>query len=216
VEVRRGDLQTELGSVTAELKRLDSDEQASRLRAEKAVLVEQLSETARRWATLTVARTLLDKAQRKYEEERQPDVLRNAQEFFSTVTGGRYDRLISPLGSQVITAVAPDGSSKATNQLSRGTEDQLYLALRFGLIRAFGARSAHLPVIVDDILVNFDPERAQRAAAAFVELAQTNQVLVFTCHPETVDHFRNASKALHVIDLSEAPNLKTTPLGREG
>jgi len=201
-EDHRGALQTERGRITAEIERLASDEQASKLRADRAVLAEQLREIARRWATLTVARTLLDRAQRKYEEERQPDVLRNAQEFFATVTGGRYERLISPVGSQVITAVASDKSSKATGQLSRGTEDQLYLALRFGLIREFGTRSAHLPVIVDDILVNFDPKRALRAAAAFADLAQTNQVLVFTCHPETVDLFRKASKALQVIEIN--------------
>jgi uncharacterized protein YhaN len=41
-------------------------------------------------------------------------------------------------------------------------------------------------VIVDDVLVNFDPERAARAAEAFALLAQTHQVLVFTCHPTTV------------------------------
>lgn len=213
-EDRRGTLQTERGSITADIERLVSDEHASELRAERAVLVEQLRGTARRWAILTVARTLLGKAQRKYEEEHQPDVLRNAQEFFATVTGGRYVRLISPLGSELITTVASDGSSKTTGQLSRGTEDQLYLALRFGLIREFGARSAYLPVIVDDILVNFDPERAQRAAAAFTELAQTNQVLVFTCHPSTADLFRNASTAVQVIDLPEATNHLSGSLAR--
>ncbi|MBE0610683.1 MAG: AAA family ATPase, partial [Dehalococcoidia bacterium] len=197
---RRGKLQTELGSVIAELKRLDSDERQSRLQAERAVLVEQLSETARRWASLSVARALLDRAQRKFEEERQPDVLRHAQEFFATVTGGRYDRLVSPLGSQKITVVAPDGTDKATDQLSRGTEDQLYLALRFGLIREFAAH-ARLPVIVDDILVNFDPVRAQRAAEAFTELSHTNQVFVFTCHPATVELFRNATEAIDVVEM---------------
>ena len=198
---RFGDLKDERGMITTKLDDLASDEHASQLRADKAVLEEELRETAQRWATLTVALTLLQKAQRKYEEERQPDVLRSAQEFFASVTGGRYERLVSPLGSQAITAVAPDGSSKATGQLSRGTEDQLYLALRFGLIREFGARSAHLPVIVDDILVNFDPERAQRTAAAFADLSDTNQVLVFTCHPETVDLFRSADARTQVIQL---------------
>jgi uncharacterized protein YhaN len=222
-EHERDLLREERVRITVEIERLAGDEQASQLRAEKAVLEEQLRDTARRWAMLTVARTLLEKAQRKYEEERQPGVLRSAQEFFVTVTGGRYERLISPLGSQTFTAIAPDGSRKSTaqppqpgqqaqaSQLSRGTEDQLYLALRFGLIREFGARATHLPVIVDDILVNFDPERQQRTAAAFAELARTNQVLVFTCHPETVDLFRNASPAVHVIDLSEANNRLPAP-----
>ena len=200
-EDRRGELQTNGGRINAEIERLASDEQASHLRAERAGLEQQLRETARRWATLTVARTLLDQAQRKYEVERQPDVLRNAQAFFATVTGGRYERLVSPLGSQAVTALASDGSSKATGQLSRGTEDQLYLALRFGLIREFGTRSEPLPVIVDDILVNFDPERAKRAAEGFAELSKTNQVLVFTCHPETAALFEAADPRTQVIPL---------------
>ena len=90
---------------------------------------------------------------------------------------------------------------KEPAELSRGTEDQLYLALRFGLIGEFGKRAAHLPVVVDDILVNFDPSRARRAAAAFVQLAETNQVLVFTCHPSTVEYFREASPGVAVIRL---------------
>ena len=53
--------------------------------------------------------------------------------------------------------------------------------------------TARLPVIVDEVLVNFDPDRALRAAAAFVELSKTNQVLVFTCHPTVVGFFRRAA-----------------------
>ncbi len=195
-------LRDERASVSSRIDQLSSDDVASQLRAERAVLIEQLRDCGRRWSTFTLARTLLLRAQRKYEEERQPDVLRNAQEFFARVTGGRYERLISPLGTQTITAVARDGASKETSQLSRGTEDQLYLALRFGLVREFGARAANLPVVVDDILVNFDPERAQRTARAFADLSHTNQVLVFTCHPTTVEFFRTALPSTQVIELS--------------
>ena len=55
--------------------------------------------------------------------------------------------------------------------------------------------------MVDEVLVNFDPDRAQRAAAAFVELSQTNQVLVFTCHPETVDLFTGIAADTQVIEI---------------
>lgn len=198
----RDALREERGSVSSRIDQLTSDDLASQLRAERAVLIEQLRECGQRWSTLTLARALLLRAQRKYEEERQPDVLRNAQEFFSRVTGGRYEKLISPLGTQTITAVERDGGSKDPSQLSRGTEDQLYLALRFGLVREFGARAANLPVVVDDILVNFDPERAQRTAHAFADLSRTNQVLVFTCHPTTVEFFRTALPSTRVIELS--------------
>ena len=50
-------------------------------------------------------------------------------------------------------------------------------------------RAERLPVIVDEALVNFDPTRGTRAAGSFIDLSETNQVLVFTCHPQVVDWF---------------------------
>jgi uncharacterized protein YhaN len=88
--------------------------------------------------------------------------------------------------------------------LSRGTREQLYLSLRFGLIREFGERTERLPVVVDEVLVNFDPKRAGRAARAFAELANTNQVLVFTCQPETVALFTDVASETQVIQIDPA------------
>ena len=55
--------------------------------------------------------------------------------------------------------------------------------------------------MVDEALVNFDPERARLAAEAFAQLSETNQVLVFTCHPSTAEMFADAAGA-QVIDIS--------------
>ena len=38
---------------------------------------------------------------------------------------------------------------------------------------------------MDDILVNFDDERAALAARSIESLAEHHQVIYFTCHPET-------------------------------
>ena len=38
----------------------------------------------------------------------------------------------------------------------------------------------HYPIVFDDILVNFDPERSRNAIEGIIELAETNQVLYFT------------------------------------
>ena len=83
------------------------------------------------------------------------------------------------------------GRDRRPDELSRGTREQLYLALRFGLIREFGEHAERLPVVVDEALVNFDPERAGLAAGAFARLSETNQVLVFTCHRTTAETFAN-------------------------
>ena len=184
---------TELGSFQTELERLVGEEESSRLRMERNILLEQIKGHARDWARLTLAQNLLEEARRKFERERQPGVVRHAEKFFTQITDGRYRQVYAPLGEQTITVTDADGQTKQPSELSRGTREQLFLSLRFGLIRELGQRTEPLPVVVDEVLVNFDPERALRAAVAFTELSHTNQVLVFTCHPTVVELFRDAA-----------------------
>ena len=188
-----GELSTERGSIRTELESLVGEEESSRLRMDKNVLEEQIRDHARGWTRITLARNLLIEARRKYERERQPGVVRHAQKFFAAITDERYPQVYAPLGEQTITVTDADRRTKKPSELSRGTREQLFLSLRFGLIRELGERTEPLPVIVDEVLVNFDPDRALRAAVAFTELSCTNQILVFTCHPTIVEMFISAS-----------------------
>ena len=201
VDSCRNSRREERGGIDNELAQLMGEEESSRLRVHRNTLLEQLQEHAREWSRLTLAEALLEKTRQKFEQERQPSVIRHAQDFFSGVTGQRYHRLYAPIGDQTITVTDATGASKQPDELSRGTREQLYLALRFGLIREFGEHAERLPVVIDEALVNFDPERALLAAESFAELSQTNQVLVFTCHPATADMFADAARA-QVVDIS--------------
>ena len=189
---------TERGAMQREVKALVGEEESSRLRMERNILLEQIKGHARDWARLTLAQNLLEEARRKFERERQPGVVRHAEKFFTEITEGRYRQVYAPLGEQTITVTDADGQTKQPSELSRGTREQLFLSLRFGLIRELGQRTEPLPVVVDEVLVNFDPERALRAAVAFTELSHTNQVLVFTCHPTVVELFRNAASEARI------------------
>ena len=193
VDANRNGLLEERGGIEIELSRLTGEEESSALRAKRNILVEQLRGHAQEWSKLKLAELLLEKTRQKFERERQPSVIQHAEGFFSTVTGERYQRLYAPVGEQTITVIDQTEDNKEPSQLSRGTREQLYLALRFGLIREFGEQTERLPVVVDEVLVNFDPERALRAAAAFLDLSQTNQVLVFSCHPAVVETFQRAA-----------------------
>ena len=196
---RREELRDERVANDIELEQLAGEEESSALRIRRNVLMEQLQEQAREWSRLTIAREILRRTQQKFEQERQPSVIQHAEEFFGDVTGDRYQRLYAPIGQQTITVIDEAGHDKSPFQLSRGTREQLYLALRFGLIREFGEHAEHLPVVVDEALVNFDAERAHFAASAFSELSDTNQVLVFTCHRTIADMF--ADIGANVIDI---------------
>ena len=183
-----------LGTVRQQLDDLGGERESSRLRLDRERLIERARGDAREWAKHQIADWLLRRTREKFEAERQPDVLRHAQEFMAAASGGRYRQVQAPLGEQRINLVGADGAAKAPGRLSRGTREQLYLALRFGLVRELGMRTEPLPVVVDEVLVNFDPQRAERAAIAFHELAETHQVLVFTCHPETAERFEAAAE----------------------
>ena len=193
LDARRSELDTERGAIQTRLKDLASEEDSSRLRLERHRLSEELQGHARDWAVRTIAESLIRQAQSKFEKERQPDVIRHAERFFLDVTDGAYEAVFSPLGSSEINVRDAAGNIRTPQQLSRGTREQLFLALRFGLILELGQRSERLPVIVDEALVNFDPTRGTRAAGSFIELSETNQVLVFTCHPQIVDWFADAA-----------------------
>ena len=189
IDGQRSELDTERGAIRTTLDGLAGEEDSSRLRLERHRLAEELQGHARDWAVRTIAESLIRQAQSKFEKERQPDVIRHAERFFLDVTDGAYQGVYSPLGSSEINVRDAAGNIKTPQQLSRGTREQLFLALRFGLILEMGQHSERLPVIVDEALVNFDPTRGTRAAGSFIELSETNQVLVFTCHPQIVDWF---------------------------
>ena len=195
VEGARSELQEERGGISNALEQLAGEEESSVLRMHRSVLKERLLEHARKWSQLVLEKTLLERTQQKFEQERQPDVIKHAQEFFYNVTGKRYSRLSVPIDEKKIMVVDADGNTKQPHELSRGTREQLYLALRFGLIQDLGERTERLPVVIDEVLVNFDPYRARLAAQSLELLVKTNQVLVFTCHPGMRDLFVDVANA---------------------
>ncbi len=111
-------------------------------------------------------------------------MLKTAETYSREWTAGRYRHVLAPIGSQAEAVEHQDGSNVPIDELSTGTAQQLYLAIRFGLLEHSGQNAESLPVVMDDILVNFDPERAALAARSIEELAKRQQVLYFTCHPE--------------------------------
>jgi len=70
--------------------------------------------------------------------------------------------------------------------LSDGTRDQLFLALRLAYIENHCATAGPCPVILDDVLMAFDDDRAAAALRALEALSHKTQVLLFTHHQHHV------------------------------
>ena len=65
--------------------------------------------------------------------------------------------------------------------LSKGTVDQLYLAVRLAVCQLCLPGEERAPLVLDDALVAFDDGRMKLALDCLVEVAGERQVLLFTC-----------------------------------
>ncbi len=194
------------GQLAEQLKALADDRQLAAKMLDLGVVQKQLDEAVRRWQVLAVTCQVVESIRESYERDRQPETLLEASGYLDRLTKGRYRRVWTPLGQDVLRVDDAEGNALSPEVLSRGTREQLFLALRLALAAAFGRRGAKLPLILDDVLVNFDAERAKAAVGVLRDFAaEGHQVLVFTCH----DHLQKTFKSLkvpvsHLPDNTEA------------
>lgn len=152
----------------------------------------------RRWLVARLAKTLIDDTLREYERDKVPDVLRRAGDHMATMTNGAYVR-VHYSEDEGLRVFSQRDEVKATQELSRGTHEQLYLAVRLGLIESFSEANVALPLVLDDVLVNADPERAERIVRVLVQVAERQQLLFLTCHPHlALLVMEKAAEAKHV------------------
>lgn len=158
------------------------DDHLQKLEFQKA----QFQDYALEWGTYAVALHLLKKTKERFRNERLPKVVRLATEYFAQMTNEKYRSIIVPIDGETFYVESCDGVHFLPHELSRGTQEQLYLSLRFALISAYPSPFP-FPILLDDIFVHFDNERREQAFQLLHQLAQTHQIIFFTCHEEIAE-----------------------------
>jgi len=175
------ELSEKKGSLQNQLKRMEEDFTLSELNQEYVKLQADLKNKVKNYTAISLAQSALSQTMRVYENEKQPRVIKRAAQYFQQMTGNNYHKIVAPMGSPEIEVERADGVRFLPNHLSRGTVEQLFIAMRFALVEEF-SQQVPLPVILDDVLVNFDERRLGFALQALNALATTNQIIFFTCH----------------------------------
>lgn len=186
-EMRRSDAR--LGELKNMLREGSLSNEFDILKTRQAQIVTRKGESAEALAELLLARRALQKALDEWKSESVPEVYRRASELLSLMTNGAWTQVRTDENGAII---AVDAVHKRFEPrfLSTGTCQQLYLALRIALLERASDVGAGLPVLADDILVNFDDERRIGAVKALAQLAKTRQVVFFTCHKEILETVR--------------------------
>ncbi|MEX2167963.1 MAG: AAA family ATPase [Pirellulales bacterium] len=179
------------GSLTEQQKLLVDDRHLADKQMELDCMETQLSQSKQKWRVLATLSLILELIRHDYEEHRQPETLKEATEFLKAFTRGQYVRIWTPLANDILLVDTADGKSLPVDVLSRGTREQLFLSIRLALVAMYARRGIQLPMVLDDVLVNFDAGRSAIAARVLRDFAkQGHQLLVFTCHEHVWQMFR--------------------------
>lgn len=181
----------ELGSLKQEIRLLEASRDSHAEFFQKAGCASEIYRAVEDWFAVQIEHDAVVQIRRRFEQENISGTLVTASDYMHRMTSGRYHRIWAPLGEDFLCIDDEYGQTFRVEQLSGGTREQLFLAIRFALVREFAKRGVELPLVMDDLFVNFDQERTEAAANCLLEVAREGQqVLFFTCHEHIAQLFQ--------------------------
>lgn len=205
-QVRIAQLFERQGELQQEMKSLAQDKRLAEAKLELACIEKQIQAATSHWQTLAATTFMLEKVCEVYENERQPETLREASSFLKSLSDGKYVRVWTPLGKNALRIDNAQGQSLPVEVLSRGTREAVFIALRLALASAYSRRGVMLPLVLDDVLVNFDANRASAAARVLRDFAEMgHQVVMFTCHEHIMRIFYDIGVQVRMLPQQGVP-----------
>ena len=126
-------------------------------------------------ASVQFAANKLEELSRKLESKMGEELNDQVSSIIREITGGKYNRLV--VEDQLKMSLISEGRKIPVSQLSRGTIEQIYFALRMAAVDVLGREE--LPVILDDTFAYYDDVRLENTLKWLAR--NKKQVLIFTC-----------------------------------
>ena len=153
-------------------------------------------------ATLDKTMALLEQAADSAHRLLAPRVASRVSDLVERVTDGRYREVLVDPRSLNVTLIAASGERHAARLASRGTIEQVYLALRLVLAQVLSDGAQRCPVLLDDPTVHADSQRKRALLECLLDISREYQVILFSQEQEVLDWARSRSDAgVHLIEL---------------
>jgi len=190
LEPKRLQVAQEQGKTEQELAQMDGNADASLLNEQSSTILALIRRHAEQFLKVKLASKILRDQIEEYRNANQGPIIKRAGEYFTKLTHNSFSELTVDFNANdepTIVCIRDNTEKVGINGLSKGTRDQLYLALRLASIEKFIDSAEPMPFIVDDILVEFDDKRTKFALDALSELSLKTQVIVFTHHEHVIE-----------------------------
>ena len=150
----------------------------------------RLKQDASHFVRLRLAAHFLQTQIERFRKENQGPLLEKSGQVFHGITQGAFGGLGAEFNADdtpVLVGLRPDQSSVPIEGMSDGTRDQLYLALRLAALDRYLEKHEPMPLILDDLLITCDNDRAAAILPQLAVLAQRTQIFLFTHHDHLVE-----------------------------
>lgn len=173
---------------------------AAKAEAQKQEAIARMSDAVERYLRAHTVARLLKWSMEKFRETKQGPMLAKASAIFKMLTLDSFSRLLVDSEGQTprLFGVRSDGEQVDVAGMSEGSRDQLYLALRLAALEMQIDQGFNMPLIADDLFINFDDHRTTAGLKVLGELSRSMQVVLLTHH----DHLVPLAKDVLGADLN--------------
>ena len=168
-------LQNRLGQYQGRMEIIGSAED---LRLQHKRVCDRIARLEDTYTALTIAQETLQQARTELQRRFAPRITQRAQELLGAMTDGRYQSLTMGEDFSLRASAGQEDVQWDAIWRSDGTIDQLYLALRLAVAEEL---TPDAPLVLDDALVRFDDTRMAAALNILRKMAESKQVICFTC-----------------------------------
>ena len=128
--------------------------------------------------SIELAKQILEVAYQKMRENVTPRFTQCLSESIQKITDGNYYK-VKMNDEEGIMVERKNGEYIPANRLSVGTIDQLYVSLRFSMIKELSKEN--LPIFLDEVFAYFDQNRLRKVFYYLQENFSNTQIFIFTC-----------------------------------
>ncbi len=147
---------------------------------------------------ITLAEDTISSLSAKLHETFSPVLNSRVSEILCAITDGVYDKLM--IDEDLKVTVRNGGRTIPLEALSRGTIEQVYLALRISAVEILYP-GISLPILLDDTFAYYDDARLHNTLKWLSE-NYSGQVLLFTCHKREAAFLSRLGVPYHLVALS--------------
>ncbi len=138
------------------------------------------------WVADKLAAGMLQQTLSQVTNDRFREILADGETYFVLLTDGEYEKIVFQDEALFVQDAA--GQLVDVRELSRGTAEPLYVAIRLAYIKNT-QDMMELPIIMDDPFVNFDQQRRHNMYRLLSKLSEDLQLIYFTFDPEVLAYF---------------------------